>query len=181
MSSLTVNLLPPDVLLEQEHRTKLSLINKISVSVLVLLTFFTSATLTLRIAQSAELTKTKDNFAYAQERITTFKDKEEQLVILKRRLGTMQSLVGSDAKKKSLFNLILFLTPLNMQISDIAIEKKGTVSLSVETSSLESVEKFVADLGNKEKNSDLISKVDLDSFSSGRNGIYYLSLKIALK
>lgn len=181
MSVLAINLLPPDVLREQEHRGKLSLINKISVSVLVLLTFFTSVTVALRVAQSSELSKTTDNFAYAQEKISTLKDKEEQLVILKQRLSMMQSLIGTDLKKKALFNLILYLTPLNTQITDLSIDKKGTIALSFNTDSLSNVDKLIGDLASKEKNSDLITKIDLDSFSSGRNGLYYATLKITPK
>ncbi len=181
MSALAINLLPQDVLVAQEHRAKLSLLNKISVGVLVLLTFFTSATVALRIAQRSDLTQTQNDLVYAQDKVVSFKDKEEQLVILKQRLAVMQSLIGLDSKKKALFNLILYLTPADMQATDITIDSKGIISLSVNTGNLASVENFITSLGSKDKNSDLIAKIDLESFSSGRNGVYYLTLNITPK
>lgn len=181
MSGLAINLLPQDVLLAQEHRAKLSLINKISVGVLVLLTFFTSATVALRIAQRSDLTQTQSNLVYAQDKVESFKSKEEQLVILKQRMAVMQNLIGLDSKKKALFNLILYLTPVDMQVTDVTINTKGIISLSVSSSNLASVQNLITNLGSKNKNSDLISKIDLNSFSSGRDGVYYMTLNITPK
>lgn len=181
MASISVNLLPQDVILQRNHSAKLSLLNKLSITLLVVLTFFTSVTLTLRIAQSTELDHTRNNFAYAQDEVSGFKDKEEQLVILKRRLAGIESIIGSDTKKKALFNTILYLIPPGVQISDAEIDKKGVMSLTINTSSLDEINQYITALGSKDKNSDLVSRVDLDSLTSSKDNIYYLTLRITPK
>jgi len=55
MGGISINLLPQDIILQRKQSSKLVLVNRISVGVLVTLVFFTSATGALRIMQNSEL------------------------------------------------------------------------------------------------------------------------------
>lgn len=175
---LSVNLLPQEILLERVQSSKLSLINKLSVVFLMILIFLTSATLGLRFTQNLELKSTKDNLVRAEGRIADSQNKEMALLTLKQRLASIQGLMGGDTKIKNIFNLVIFLTPADIQVTEATVDKSGAMSLSMSTANLFSLESLVASLGDKEKSSGLIAKVDMDGLSLGRDGLFRFALKI---
>lgn len=177
----SVNLLPPEILLQRRQSSKLSFINTLSIVALIVLVFFTSATFALRLSQNLEFKKIETNFARAEEKVTGFKDQEGQIIMLKERLKNIQTLSAGDLKIKNIFNVIIYLIPPEIQISEISISRNGTVNLTINSSSLDSLNTFFSNLENKEKNSDLVAQIYLDGLSIGRDFVYKLSLKIIPK
>ncbi len=181
ITKLVVNLLPNEILLQRRQSSKLALINKISVAALVSLIFFASATLGLRISQNMSLKNAEQNLAYAKEKVSSFQDKEAAAVVLKQRLSQIKTLMGADSKITTIFNLIVYLTPVDVQITEASVDKNGSMIMTLTTSSLPSLETLISSLGNKEKNSDLVSKVELQGLSLGKDSIYRMVLKITPK
>lgn len=175
---LSVNLLPPEILFERRQGSKLAVINKLSILALLLMLFFTSATLSLRISQNSELKEIRESVAVAEAKVSGMKGKEEQLAVLKSRLNSIKTLNEGDVKRKAIFSLVVFLIPESMGVSEVAVDGSGKMTLSLTSSSLASIESLISNLGNKEKNSNLISKVTLDGLSMGKEETYRFSLKI---
>ena len=178
---LAINLLPLEIILSRKQYSKFSLISKISVIALVVLVFLTSATLALRFSQTFDLKKAEQGLAMAEGKVGTLKDREGQLAALKKRLDSINSILGGDEKRKEIFNLVVYLVPPDIQILEVSVDKNGNMFISLSSSSLSSITTLFDNLGDKEKNSDLISKVDLDGLSLGRDSVYRFSLKIVPK
>ncbi len=178
MAGILINLLPQEVLLERRQNSKLVFLNRLSVVLLIVLVFFTSATLALRIMQNSELEEANKGLVLATEEVNSFKERETQVLALKERLGLIQNLMEGDAKRKEIFNLIVFLTPPDMQISEALVDKNGNTTASFTSPSLTAVQTLINNLGDKEKNSNIVTKVQLEGLSMGKDGVYRFSLKI---
>lgn len=181
MNKISINLLPQEIIFQRKQSSKLTLINRVSVAALVVMVFFASATLVLRLSQTGNLKKAEKNLAYAENKVSSLKYKESQLLMLKSRLASIQSIMDSDAKRKAVFNLVIYLTPPDVQISDIAVDKNGGLSVMMSTQSLYSIDALIASLSDKERSGGLISKIDMDGLSLGKNSTYRFSLKISSK
>ncbi|RJP46029.1 MAG: hypothetical protein C4584_02325 [Armatimonadetes bacterium] len=176
--SFGINLLPQEVLVERQHGAKLNLVNKISVTVLVAMVFLTSLVITVQLSQNSQLKKVKGNLVYAEGKVIDLKSKEGQVITLKNRLGLIQSFSKDDAKRKEVFNLVVYLMPLQIQINELSLDKSGYMTISLSSSSLSAIDELIVNLGNQEKNAGMISKVSLENLSLGREGKYNFVLKI---
>lgn len=181
MKGISVNLLPQEIILQRHQSAKYYLINKISIIILAVMIFLASTTLSLRLSQNFALRKVNQDVAYAQEKITSMQSKEEQLVTLKTRLGTIKTLKSGDAKKRSLFNLIVSLAPDSVGITEVTIDRNGNMLLSFVTPKVEDIEIMVSSLTDKEKNMGLISKVELEGLSVGKENIFRVNLNVGSK
>lgn len=179
--STSINLLPPEVILKRKQSFKISLINKLSALALITLIFFTSTTIALRLSQSFTLREQEQGLVRAEEKVSALKGKEGQALILKQRLDSIQQLSLGDAKRKAIFNLVVFLTPPEIQITEASIDKNSAMNLSLVSPSLSSLEVLVANLENPEKNSNMINKVSMEGLSVGKDLSYRFSLKIIPK
>lgn len=178
MSNISINLLPKEILLQRQQSTKLNFLIKLSTGLLILLIFLASATLAMRIAQNLEFKKASDSVAYAQERETNLQSREAQLAFLKERLSLIDQFSQKDKKIKEVFNLVVNLIPQDIQISELSVDKSGNMVILLSTNNLLSLEKMIEDLGNKEKNSNLIKKMSMEGLTRGKDGVYRFSLKI---
>ncbi len=172
-----INLLPPETLIASRESDRIRLVNRITISIFITLLFFTSITLTMRFLQNLEYSKANGSLVQAQEKFVDLKDKEGYVYLLKQRLTLINNL-NSDTKKTAVLNTVMSLVPSDISLTVISVSKSGGVELSATTSSLDSFNNFVDSLNNKEKNSNLISKVDLQSMSVGKDNIVRFSLNI---
>lgn len=178
---IIVNLLPSEILMERKQSYKILLINKISIAALLVLIFFASATFGLRIYQGMEFKNVQDNLVYAEGKVASLQDKEGQLLTLKQRLEQIQKLLEGDNKRKGIFNLLIFLVPSEIQISEMSVDKNGEANISLTSSQISSITTLFSNLSSKEKNGGLISKVELQGLSLGRDGVYRFALRIIPK
>lgn len=179
MNKISINLLPQTVLQERIQSSKLSLVNKISIGVLVLVCFLTIGVLLLRVNQNRENDQITNQTKAAEDKVTSFSSKETTIFALKNRLDAISSKIGTDEKVKSMFNLIAYLTPSGVTLYDATVDKNGSVTASFTSSSLSGIDKLFSSLSNKETNLNLISKVDLNGISLGKDATYRFSLRIA--
>ena len=177
---ILINLLPPETLLFNKQSHRLRLIDRISMAFFVVFVFFTSLTLVLRILQNTKLQTINGSLVQAQAKVADLKDKESYAVVLKQRLASIQKLT-SGSKAVAVFNLISALVPADTSLSSFGIDKTGNIKLSAASPSADSLEVFINNLTNKEKNSDLVSKIDLDSLALGKDGSVRYGLKVTVK
>lgn len=180
MDKISINLLPVEVILRQKQNLKVVLVNRLSVSVLLVLAFLTSALLALRISQASQLKKVSSGLALATERVDSLKEREAYAVALKARLDSIRSL-STDSKKATLFNLLISLAPANVSVSNLAVDKTGVLTVSLSAPSADALEVLIASLNNKEKNAGLVSSAELTSLSKGKDGNLRVELKIKTK
>lgn len=178
MNKISINLLPQAVLQERIQSTKFSLVNKISIGILIAIILLTATILLLRINQNQESNQVNNEVKIAEDKIISLHDKEAVVFALKNRLDAISSKLGSDEKVKSMFNLIVYLTPPDVVLYDATVDKKGTITASFTSSSLTSINKLFSTLSNKETNFNLISSIDLSGISLGKDSIFRFSLRI---
>lgn len=145
---------------------------------MVLLVFTVSVAFALRFSQQLALKQAKTDLVYAREKVEVFKEKEGQFILLKQRLTEIQKLTEGDEKKRSILNLLLSLVPPGVQLSELILDNRGEVIMSIESSSLITLNQFIADLSNPEKNLNAISRVDLDNLALIKGNTYTLSLRV---
>jgi hypothetical protein len=173
-----INLLPPETLIASHESDRIRLVNMITISIFVVLLFFTSITLTMRFLQNLQYSKANSNLVSAQERFVDLKDKEGYVYLLKQRLSLIRGL-NSDTKKTAILNTVMSLVPSDISLTVISVTRSGGVDLSATTSSLDSFNGFISSLNNKEKSSNLINKVELISMSIGKDNVIRFSLIIS--
>ncbi|MFH0937168.1 MAG: hypothetical protein V1808_02660 [Candidatus Daviesbacteria bacterium] len=181
INKISVNLLPQEIILQRKQGSKLNIVSKVSIITLVIFVFLTSVTLALRISQSFDLNSAKNGLVRAEGQVNSLKGPEQQAIVLKQRLSSIKALLGGDSKRKEIFNLVVYLTPADIMISEVTVDKNSNMSLTLQTSNLASIETFLSSLGDEEKNSGLIKKVTLEGLSLGRDSIFRFTLKILPK
>ncbi len=179
-SSLLINLLPPEIILFRKQSTRISFINKASIVVLLILIFLTSTTVVLRVLQNKNLQEVDNQIVFAQSKINSLKDREGYAIALKSRVSSIAS-IGENSKQTAIFNLVTSLAPVEVDTQSISVERNGLMVFSANSPSLSALQSFLTNLSSKEKNSDLISTVALESMSKGRDNIYRVSFRIVPK
>lgn len=181
IGKLLVNLLPSEILLQRRQSMKLALVNKISIITLVILILLASGTLALRVSQNFNFKNAQQDLVAAEGKVAALKDKEAEMVALKQRLGSIKSLQGGDTKITSIFNMVIYLTPLGIQVTEASVDKSGNMIVTMVAPEIAMVESLIENLGDKEKSSNLISKVELQGMSLGRDFSIRLVFKITPK
>lgn len=181
MTEIRVNLLPKEVVEKQRQSRGVTLLNRLSIGVLLVVAFFASITLSVRFLQSLNLKNASENLALAQSKVDQLNERESRLGLIKEYLKSYNSLATADEKKRAVFSLVAFLAPSDVQFSDITIGRDGSTLISASTTTLGSIDKLLSDLTDKTKNADLIAKVDVDGLSLGKDFVYRFSLKITMK
>lgn len=181
MSKISINLLPAEILIKRQQSAKLTVINKISVSLLLLLIFFASATFALRLSQSLKLKDLNQNLVFAKDKVTSLESRESKVQIIKSRLSSIDKLSSGDSKLKDLFNLVILSVPQGIEVLDLSVTKLGAVTITLQTAKLELIESFFTNINSIDKNQVLVSKIDLDGFSLGKDLVYRVALKITAK
>lgn len=179
MNKISINLLPQTVLLERIQSSKLNFINKISIGVLILISFLTISVLLMRVNQNRENDQIINQVKGVEDKVASFSSKETAAFALKNRLDIISSKIGSDEKVKSMFNLIVYLTPPEVTLYDATVDKNGNITATFTSTSLSDIDKLFLSLADKETNLGLVSKVDLNGISLGKDSTYRFSLKIA--
>lgn len=181
MNTININLLPKAVVDQQKRGSGVRFLNKATVVILVVMAFFAAITLSVRLLQRFNLQTANQNLVLAESKLGGLNEREQQLALLKEYLSSYQTLSSSDEKKKAVFSLVAFLAPADVQFTDISISRDGNTVIGASTTSLASIDKLLSDLTNREKNADLIAKVDVEGLSLGKDFIYRFGLKIVTK
>lgn len=181
MATISINLLPEEILIQRKQSSKISLLNKLSAMVIVVLIFAASATLSLRIIQQSKLGVVNKSLAYARTQVTDMQQKEVRVALLKKRLDSIRTLSASGSKETAMYNLLLLNAPADISIDSLSIDQNGNSSLDINSTSLDSINTFLSTLSDPGKNAGLISQISMDGFSLSRDGIYRFNLKIFSK
>lgn len=181
MAKLSINLLPKEFTQEQVKRAKFYKVQLLGVAVILLMTFLASVTVALRILQSHHMGLLEAKLAEEEGRINNLKDRQASLLIIKNRLVTIDKYLGSNSNQADIYKLIDDLLPSQVSVTSLSVDRLGQVLLSAVVSDAQSVDDFISDLVDKEKNQQKVTQVSIDSLNRGRDGFYRLGIRIKPK
>ncbi len=179
-NNISINLLPAEFTQKEIKREKFAHIQTAGIVVILFMVFLSSLTVALRILQSKNINLVQNQVALAQHQVSTLKDKQESLVILKNRLTAINQYLGTPSKQTSILLLLSkFLTPVS--VNSISVDKTGDAIVIFTSPDSLTLDNLITNLMNKDVNGDQISSVSIDSLNRGRDGLYRVSLKIKAK
>lgn len=176
--NISINLLPKleaEIANKQKKFKKVQLLATLTVIGLFLIV---SVTFSLAIIQNSRLKKAEANLNQVKSEVEQFKAKEVTLLILKDRVKEVDRLKDQPSKPALMFSLINKLFPSAIFPQNVNIEKNASANLVLTAQNIEEVDNLFNDLLDKEKNEDLVKKVNVDNLSSGRDGTYRVTLKL---
>lgn len=178
---IKINLLPSEFLSIQKEYRKFKKIQLICISVMLVFAFLSSMTVALRVFQSQKVNTAQNQLDDLTNKVTGFKNKEVQLLILKSRIGAIEKLTDAPSTQRSLYNLIYQLVPSNVQINSVAIGSGGSVGLSIIVPDANTLEELLNNLLSKEKNEGRILEVGIENLTRNRESPFRASLTIKAK
>lgn len=178
MAKISINLLPIEFREQQAKKAKFYKIQTIGVVIILSMVFLSSLTVSLRILQSQNILRIQKRVAQAEEKVSSFKNTQGSLILLKDRLITINQYLGNPSQQSQMYKLIGELQPTAISVSSISVGKAGDIIMSAITKDSSALDDFISDMISKDKNQDKISQVSLETISRGRDGIYRLSFSI---
>lgn len=178
MTRISINLLPPEVLAKEQKEARFYKIQAIGIVIILIMIFLTSLTLALGILQSRNISVAQANIAGTEQKISSLKDTEASLFLLKNRLTTINEYLGVPSKQSSAYRLIDRLVPPQIAVNTISIGSTGEISLMALVPDGVSLDALMTNLTTKEQNEDKISQVSIENLSRGKDGFYRISLRI---
>ena len=180
MTRISINLLPNETAIAEQKRQKVKFVQTISVVAFLIVVFLTSVTVALRILQNQNLAQVKDQTQQEEAKVASFKDKESDLVFLKDRLRLIQDLKALPSKARQSYRLIIEQIPVGVTVSGISVDASGNLVLTAVIPSKSAFSQLFANLTSQNVTS-AVTKINIDSLSRGRDGVYRMSIKIAAK
>lgn len=180
MEKLNINLLPQEDVRRVRELSKFNLVKNTSVFFLLALVFLSSTAVSLRILQSQNTKRIQVQAKEVEDKVTTLQPKEEALVVLKNRLDAIKNIKNTSSKQYRVYKIVAAILPEGVAINSLSVDKGANVVLSVlfqNMAILDSViEQLISGEGLKS-----IKKVELESLSRGRDGIFRANLKITAR
>ena len=177
----SINLLPAEYAVAYSSNVRFQKIQRIGIGILILLIFLSSLTFALSIFQNSNILQANNSLQAAESVVSQFKSQEESLVLLKDRLNNLQRISSTPSRSNIMYNLINVLMPASLTPTLIVTDTFGNNSLTVVTTNSTDVDNFILTLIDPQKNQGLISKVNVESLSRGKDGVYRVNLKIFTK
>lgn len=181
MAKISINLLPPEIIVEQIKRAKFYKIQFVGVVIVLVMVFLASLTVALRILQSQNIVLAQAQLDEAEQKVSNLKSTQASLFILKNRLAVVSKYLGVPSKQSSMYKLVDKLISSAAAINSITIDKDGNAVMLLSVSDSLILDDLINNLSQKESNEDKIDQISIDSLNRGRDGLYRLSLKIKAK
>lgn len=180
MEKIAINLLPQEFSQKQKEQKRLRKLQAICASIVLLMIFLASLTLGLRTIQLSEFQKVAAAGKEAENGVSTFKDKEASLTVLKNRAILLAQIKSFPSKASYSFEEILKLTPVEVLVTSSSVDRNGTILLSTIAPSSDSLGKMLANFLSDE-GSKTFKEVDIESLSGARDGVFRANFKILPK
>lgn len=179
-SKFQINLLPEEFSVKQKEQQKFNRVQSLSVFAVLILVFFSSVVIALRILQSQKINQLESNTVNAENKISTLKQKEATLFILKNRLTTVNQILKAPSKQTELYYFVTGLLPSNITVSSISTDKFGNVSFAAVVPDADSLDVLLNNLTDQAA-FEKISKVEIESLSRGKDNLIRANIKVTSK
>ncbi len=178
MAKISINLLPPEIMVEELKNAKFYRIQFIGIAIVLAMVFLASLTVALGILQSHSLAVIQATLAQEEQKVSDLKDTQTYLFFLKNRLDVINQYLGTSSAQSSMYKLLDKLIPTSALINAITIDKAGGVILLATVPDALVLDDLVSNLTTQETNEGKISQVSIETLNRGRDGFYRISLKI---
>lgn len=178
MQKLSIDLLPIEFKAQALKRVRFYKIQAIGVAIILLTTFLSALVVSLRILQSQQIVQVQARLSEAEQKISSRKNTQASLLLLKNRLTTINQYLGTPSKQSRMYNLITKLLPAAVSINTISVDKSGEALVLATIPDGNYLDSLIDNLISKESNEDKIKGVSIESLSRGKEGIYRISFKI---
>lgn len=179
MERININLLPEEFSHKQREQAHIRKLQAVSGVIILIMIFLASSTLALRIIQLKSFQTVEAKAKAAEDKVTDFKDKEANLTVLKNRINIIKQVKAFPSRTSSSFDEILKLVPNDVLISSSSVDRNGTILLSIILPSSQTLATFLGNVLSDEVN--MFKKVEIESLSTGKDGVYRANLKILQK
>lgn len=180
MKGISINLLPTEATNQQKEVSKAKKVKIFSIVFLLLMFFLASVLITLRILQTQTISKLQVQAKSSEATVSSFRDKESTLVLLKNRLELIEGIKSAPSKQKTVYDTLSKKLPPSISLSAVTLDSGGNLSISTTTANSDELTRMLSDLASEESFSS-IANISVDSLSRGRDGSYRVSLKLTSK
>lgn len=181
MEKISINLLPLEYATEEIKKAKFYKVQLLGVVAILMVVFFASLTVALRILQSKNLREVQATLSQEEEKVTLLKDRQAALFVIKNRLSTVNQYLGVTSKQVSTYNMLNQLLPPQLAISSLSVNRSGDAFVVAMASDYLTLDNLVSSLVSKDERSKKISQMSIDTLTRGRDGIYRISFKLKLE
>lgn len=180
MGKILINLLPPEIAIQEKQINKKNWVIKITSLVIVLVIAITSVALGFSVVKTSEEQQSLQELEKARSEIASLNNQEGYLNLIKQKLTKISTLKDLDTSQISALNLISNLIPEGIQLASLSVGKNSQVTISGQSGNIEVLNSFFNNLTNEEKNNGKISKVAVGNLSATRDKFKF-DLTLSLK
>ena len=115
-----------------------------------------------------------------EDKVSTFKDKEATLVVLKNRISVISQLINKVNIQSAMFNLVTEKLPTSATITSISVDRARNVLISLLLPNSSALEQTLSNLAGDDV-FEKVNKIDIEGLSIGKDQIYRINLKLLTK
>ena len=167
MDRISINLLPSDLKENSQIKKKKKLINLISIFFLSGLIVLTLGLIIFSVLQNKKLTEEKLAVKNLENSLTNLKETEAAVVILKKRLSIISSIMNQPSPQTDSFLIITGLMPENLEVQTINIDQPNIVNIQGFAPNAETMQKFLDNLTDPTINEGKIAKTAISNLNRG--------------
>lgn len=177
MEKININLLPVEDALRQKELQRLNLIQNLSIGAMLVLIFLASATVALRVLQAQKIRAISTQAQTFEVQVEGQKVKESLIHVLKDRLNLLGQLGQLPQKQVKNYSILGGALPAQVLVSSTSIDRSGNILLSLQAPDATSLDLLLSNLTSPEVLQSF-SRVEIESLSRGRDGVFRANLKI---
>lgn len=181
MDRISINLLPLDLKENKKNVKQKRLINTISVGILASLVVVTGVLVVLSVIQNRQLTSEKNELTSLENTISSLKEKEAAVFILKKRIADVSQIKNQKFPQADSFKLTTSLLPENVLIQSFNSERANLVTVQGLSNDAASLQKFFDNLTDPKVNEGKIIKTVITNLNRGSTPQLGFDLEISTK
>lgn len=175
---ITINLLPPEFMVEEIKKAKFYKIQAIGVGIILIMIFLSSLTVALRILQSYNISQIQGKLSKIEDKVSILKNRQASLVLLKDRLTAINQYWGQPSKQSNMYSILDKIIPISISVTALSVERTGDGVVSLIIPDSNTLDNLISSLISPDINQSKIKKISIENLNRGRDGTYRLSLKI---
>lgn len=178
---ISINLLPEKLRSTEKIKARLLLAKKTSIGFLVLMVVLTAVLFVYVFLESLKIKSENQTLEVAKSEIEKYKEQESLAAVLKERLNSINTISQTVSTQNTTFNLLTKITPPDIKVKSLSVDKTTHSIISIETQSTKSLDVLFNNLTDPKLNDGKISGTKLETLSRSQAGIYKGDLNINIK
>lgn len=181
MDRISINLLPLNLKENKHLLYKKKLVSAASIGFLGLLVVFSIVLIALSVIQNRQLESETASLAKAQLTLSSFKEKEAAVIILKKRLDSISQIMKQKYPQTDSFLLIDSLLPPETTIQSFRVDQTNIVNLQGSSETASSLQQFFDNLTDPKINEGKVIKTVISNLNRGSSPKLGFDLAISTK